>query len=514
MPERFNLTSSASQEDLLQHLVLTHAVQQAILHFSEASTLQQLAQQALLSLNQLNLNLSGSLFFLERPGALSEWLGLAGTGEHANCHCEPLEEFSEHILNALTHTIQHQTSQYTTEFIALFLKARKSQTQAVILLERDGSSLDEFGRTQLHLFCHQLGNCIDQLAMEQQLWQTQQATIMTLAMMAEYKDVDTSDHLTRVARLSTEIAEALIAQGKIPDPQEQAELALIGIASLLHDVGKVIIDPKILLKPGPLNPEERQAMQKHSEYGYEMLMRSGGIQGNSHLLLQVAAQIARWHHERWDGAGYPDRLSGKGIPLAARIVAAVDVYDALGSRRPYKEPWSEEKVLSFMQENAGQHFDPLVVEALLHVHTQKQTLNRVHWTEEMSVRHPDLDTDHQRLIALFNELAYSRLSGNRQVIGLVLSDLSEYTQRHFRREEEIMASFGYPDLAAHKRIHAQIEQKVERVRWEFQQGVRDELQDELLVFMTTWLFDHILHTDKDYASVLPDELLSSATQAS
>jgi putative two-component system response regulator len=126
-------------------------------------------------------------------------------------------------------------------------------------------------------------------------------------------------------------------------------------AAPLHDIGKVGIPDAILLKPGKLTPEEWTIMQRHAEIGGQILADSG------FLLLDLARTIALTHHEKWDGSGYPARLRGEAIPLAGRIVAIADVFDALTSERPYKPAWPIEKAVALITEGAGRHFDPALV---------------------------------------------------------------------------------------------------------------------------------------------------------
>lgn len=140
---------------------------------------------------------------------------------------------------------------------------------------------------------------------------------------------------------------------------EPLRIAQIAAAAPLHDVGKVRVPRRVLEKPGPLTPPERREVERHVLVG-EQLCRA-----SRDPLLQLAADIARWHHERWDGLGYPDRLEGAQIPLAARIVAVVDVYDALISVRPYKEAWPVLRARRYLHAGAGSAFDPAVVRAFL-----------------------------------------------------------------------------------------------------------------------------------------------------
>lgn len=168
-----------------------------------------------------------------------------------------------------------------------------------------------------------------------------------LALAGEMRDNETGLHVVRVGRYSRIIAEGL---GLPP------ELCyLIEKAAPLHDVGKIGIPDSILHKNDKLDADERLVMDRHTEKGAALLGE------HDSPLIQMAASIAVGHHEKWDGTGYPRGLTGQSIPIEARIVAVADVFDALTSARPYKDPWSVEKVLGYLQENACVHFDPDVV---------------------------------------------------------------------------------------------------------------------------------------------------------
>lgn len=168
-----------------------------------------------------------------------------------------------------------------------------------------------------------------------------------LSAVGEWRDDATGQHTHRVAYLTRLLAQAL----------GQAHAIDIAEAARLHDLGKVGVPDAILLKTGPLNQEERQAMQRHTIVGGQMLSN-----GNSKVL-KIAQLIALYHHEHWDGQGYPDGLKGEKIPLEARIVAVVDVFDALISERPYKRAWSEVDALTEIRAQSGKQFDPVVVKA-------------------------------------------------------------------------------------------------------------------------------------------------------
>ncbi|RLD96400.1 MAG: hypothetical protein DRJ13_13640, partial [Bacteroidetes bacterium] len=167
----------------------------------------------------------------------------------------------------------------------------------------------------------------------------------------EIRDHKTEGHSRRVEELTLAIARKMgIEKGK---------LAHIRQGALLHDIGKIGIPDSILNKPGKLTEEEWEVMKKHPIYAYEMLYPID--------YLRPALDIPRYHHERWDGGGYPEGLKGKEIPLAARIFAVVDVWDALRSDRPYHKAWPDEKALEYIKEESGKHFDPRVVEVFLEI---------------------------------------------------------------------------------------------------------------------------------------------------
>jgi putative two-component system response regulator len=174
-----------------------------------------------------------------------------------------------------------------------------------------------------------------------------------LARAAEYRDDDTGQHTYRVSRSSAQIAGAL---GLTDDEVER-----IARAAALHDVGKIGIPDQILLKPGRLSDEEFEIMKSHTTIGAQILS------GSRFPLLQLAENIALFHHERWDGSGYPHGLGGEEIPLAARIVAVVDVFDALTHNRPYKSAWPVPEALALIAKESGRHFDPGVAAAFLEV---------------------------------------------------------------------------------------------------------------------------------------------------
>jgi putative two-component system response regulator len=177
----------------------------------------------------------------------------------------------------------------------------------------------------------------------------EQETVLRLSKAADSRDPETGAHIVRMANYSYVIA----AQLGLSDAEQQLVLE----AAPMHDIGKVGIPDHILLKPGRLSVDEFTIMKGHTTLGYEILA------GSQSEMLQVGAVIALSHHEKYDGSGYPQGLTGDNIPLFARIVAVADVFDALTSERPYKVAWEIERAMAWLHEGSGQHFDPKCVTA-------------------------------------------------------------------------------------------------------------------------------------------------------
>lgn len=178
-------------------------------------------------------------------------------------------------------------------------------------------------------------------------------TIYRLSRAAEYKDEETGAHIQRMSHYAAAVARRMGLN------EETVETILY--AAPMHDVGKIGIPDYILLKPGKLEPDEWEIMKQHTIIGAKIL------EGSKAEFIKLANVIALSHHEKWDGSGYPQGLKGSKIPIAGRITAITDVFDALTSRRPYKEPFSVEKSLSIIKECRGSHFDPEVVDAFFAV---------------------------------------------------------------------------------------------------------------------------------------------------
>lgn len=189
------------------------------------------------------------------------------------------------------------------------------------------------------------------------------ALIMGLAKLADCRDNETGLHLERISEYSSVLAHKLAET--MPEIDE-AWIDRLRVASSMHDIGKVGLPDEILLKPGKLTPDERRRMQTHTTIGADTLLAIR-IELGEDELLEMSIQIALEHHEKWDGTGYPMGLMGEQIALSARIVALADVYDALTSRRVYKDAFSHEKAREIILEGRGSHFDPAVVDGFLSI---------------------------------------------------------------------------------------------------------------------------------------------------
>jgi len=194
-------------------------------------------------------------------------------------------------------------------------------------------------------------------ARTRQLAEAQLEILNHLAVVSEYQDDDTGQHTQRIGALAAALARSL--------GQTEQQVKLIRLAAPLHDIGKVGVPNHILLKSGNLMPSEFEIMQSHTAVGGEIFAKS------RFPLLQLARQIALYHHERWDGLGYPQKLRGEQIPVAARIVAIVDAFDALTHGRPYKKAVSFQAARSEIRLQAGSQFDPEIVKVFLNKVTQQ-----------------------------------------------------------------------------------------------------------------------------------------------
>lgn len=217
-------------------------------------------------------------------------------------------------------------------------------------------------QAQLESYNNHLEEMIDQRALE--VIATQRALSSALAKMTETRDYETGQHVERVQNLCQTLACHLNHEGHYPEVLNESFIRDIFYASALHDIGKVGIPDDILLKPGKLDEMEFAIIKKHVDIGagtLEEVIQNHG----TNAILNMGVDVTKYHHERWDGNGYPEGLKGNQIPLSARIMALIDVYDALRSKRPYKEGWTHETSIKLIVSEREKHFDPILVDVFI-----------------------------------------------------------------------------------------------------------------------------------------------------
>jgi response regulator RpfG family c-di-GMP phosphodiesterase len=235
------------------------------------------------------------------------------------------------------------------------------QNNETLLFVGHGGDLTALDQRLVELFCTNVSIAFENLHLADDLFDSQLEMVYLLAGAAETRSQETANHVRRVGELAE-----LLGRASGLDP---ALCEHLRYAAPLHDIGKIGIPDAILAKPGTHTVEEAAIMRTHAELGARLL-------GDSRRpVLQLAAEIARNHHENWDGSGYPAGLAGEAIPISGRITAVADVFDALGSRRCYKEPWSALDIRAFMTDQRGRKFDPRLIDRLL-----------AHWDEAVAVR--------------------------------------------------------------------------------------------------------------------------------
>jgi putative two-component system response regulator len=198
-----------------------------------------------------------------------------------------------------------------------------------------------------------------------------ETTLFVMVALAEFRDADTGNHIKRTQEYVRVLARWVRDQGLAPASFDDTHIDALAKAAPLHDIGKVAIPDGVLLKPGPLTAEEWVVMKTHTTQGADLLKRAADKLGpDAGPLLHFGMEIARHHHEKWDGSGYPDGLVGEAIPLSARLMAVADVYDALISRRPYKNPMTHAESLAWIESHGEGHFDPVLMRGLRVVQPQ------------------------------------------------------------------------------------------------------------------------------------------------
>ena len=248
--------------------------------------------------------------------------------------------------------VDEETGYVTKNILAVPLYDKKGNILGVFeAINKKNTTFDQSDIELFTLIGAYAASVIESSILYRKIQEAYKEAVMRLSFAAEYKDPETYNHIIRIGLITKLIAE------KAGFKEEECNNVMI--ASPMHDIGKIGIPDSILTKPGKLSKEEWEIMKKHTIIGYEILKDSESE------LLQMASIIALEHHERWDGKGYPFGKKGKEINDFSRMTTVADVFDALTSKRPYKDPWPLEKVINFMKENRGKIFDPDYTEIVI-----------------------------------------------------------------------------------------------------------------------------------------------------
>ena len=255
----------------------------------------------------------------------------------------------------------------------------KKPINTSILKKRIDTQLElQATRKKLRMHNNYLEDLVEEKTRE--ISESRMAMIYALAQLAESRDEETGEHLVRTQKYCWFLAHKVKETGKYDSIIDTNFCKNLYIASPLHDIGKVGISDSILLKPGELTDEEFERAKQHTVIGYKILKKVQKIYTENNLL-EIGLDLIRYHHEKWNGEGYPEGLKKEEIPLAARIMAISDVYDALRSDRPYKKAFSHEKSCKIIKEDSGTHFDPFLVNCFREISDKFKIISREKDTE-------------------------------------------------------------------------------------------------------------------------------------
>lgn len=274
---------------------------------------------------------------------------IASTGKYAECadFAEDCSKLSPNTLSMFKEVKKVELGSFIGDNYVGYLPTKQMGTH-LLYVEGCGAFRNEQDEDLLRIFSNNVGVAFDNIYLNNEILDTQKEIIRMLGQVVETRSKETAYHVVRVSEISRILASAIGLDDSCVDE--------IYYASPMHDVGKIGIPDAILLKPGPLTTEEFNLMKSHAEIGRKILS------GSRKSLLKTAATIAHQHHERFDGKGYPQGLKGEDIDISGRIVCLSDIYDAICSKRVYKDAWTIEQALDYLKENSGKIFDPKLVE--------------------------------------------------------------------------------------------------------------------------------------------------------
>lgn len=318
----------------------------------EEDNLNQMASTAFKGLLNIFNQDSSSLYITRRHQSVlaeDEETVIACSGRYAQAEETSFNDLPESVRQKVEHAYETQSTLLTdTDFTGYFSTGKNSGSVLHVEFTDDPA---HFHANIVEIFATQAVLIFENLSRQLQLENSQKELMYIVGGAIEARSLETGSHVKRVALLCEFLAR------KLGQPQEF--VSALKIAAPLHDIGKIAVPEAILHKTGTLTDAEWEIMKTHAAAGGTILERS------NLPIARLGARLARWHHENWDGSGYPDGLSGEDIPTEARIMAIADVFDALGSKRSYKDPWPDDQIIKLIQEERGRKFDPDMVDLLV-----------------------------------------------------------------------------------------------------------------------------------------------------
>ncbi len=322
--------------------------EQNIFSVFAAGILEQLISLLKLDESSLYLNISSISAFQDIKDG--DYSIVAATGDFAEEVNRPLKKsIPKDVLNKIDDAVRNQKSIFSENSYIGYLETQKGEhTLLYLQWQRQLSDID---MKLISIFSSNVAIAFENISLNRDIIATQKEVIFTLAELVEGRSKETANHIKRVAAICCLIAEKM--------GLEDHHIDMLRLSAPMHDIGKIATPDSILNKPGKLTVDEYEIMKEHSALGYSVFKNS------DKKMMQAAAIIANEHHEKWNGKGYPNGISGEDIHIYGRITALADVVDALTNKRCYKEPWEMERVIALLKEERGEHFDPKVVDAFL-----------------------------------------------------------------------------------------------------------------------------------------------------
>ena len=301
-----------------------------------------------------------SAYFIQMPN--DDMSILAGSGRFRDKIGMPLEQvMPAHMIESFTSISEtggelSKNDEYTGAF-------KTKEGFLSLLYIRGYNKFTDVQKKLIRIFANTIAMGFDNIRLTREIINTQKEVILTLGDTVETRSQETANHVARVAEFCYLLAR------KYGLDEETCEM--IRLASPMHDVGKIGVPETILNKPGRLTPDEFKIIEQHTQIGFDLLNKS------NRPIMKTAAVIALHHHEKWDGSGYPNGLSGKNIDIMGRIAAIADVFDALSHERCYKDAWPMDEIITLYKENSGSHFDPVLVDIFLENIEEFEKINRM-----------------------------------------------------------------------------------------------------------------------------------------